>query len=63
MCTPLSAGTGLNLQPNFQKWGLDRTSTGRGGIAGKEGMTFLWGVPIFTHKKIKSEIFNDKKSL
>ena len=42
---------GLSLQPNFQKGGLDRTSTFRGGLQ-------------FSHKnKLKSETFNDKKSL
>ena len=37
------------------------------GVAGKEGVTFFQGggglVQQFSHKKIKSEIFNDKKSL
>ena len=28
---------GLGLQPNFQKGGLDRTSTFRGGLLGKRG--------------------------
>ena len=32
------------------------------GVAGKEGVTFFRGVAIFTQQKIKSEIFNDKKS-
>ena len=33
-------------------------------VAGKEGMTFFKGNAIFTHtKKLKSEIFNNKKSL
>ena len=54
---------GLNFQPNFQKGGglvgpqlLER-------VAGKEGMTFFMGVMQFSHKKLKSEIFNNKKSL
>ena len=37
------------------------------GVAGKEGVTFFQGegglMQQFSHKKIKSEIFNDKKSL
>ena len=35
------------------------------GVAGKEGVTFLRGGVQFLHKKnkLKSEIFNDKKSL
>ena len=50
-------GGGLNLQPSFQDGGggrLDRTSTFRGVLLGKRGMTFFRrGVAIFTHKKIK----------
>ena len=39
----LSAGE-LSLHPNFQKGGgLDRTSTFRGGLLGKRGMTFFKG--------------------
>ena len=34
---PLSGGGVLNLQTNFQKRGLDRTSTFRGGFLGKRG--------------------------
>ena len=38
------------------------------GVAGKEGVNFFHGgggglVQQFSHKEIKSEIFNDKKSL
>ena len=52
---------GLNLLPNFQKGGLDRTSTLRGGLLEKRG-SLSGGVAIFTPKKpLKSEIFNDKK--
>ena len=36
-------GGGLNLQPNFQKGGLDRTSVFRGGLLGKRGVTFFRG--------------------
>ena len=52
--TPLSAevgGGGLSLQPNLKKGGLDRTA---GNFSG--GLQF-------SHNKLKSEIFNDKKSL
>ena len=41
----------------FKKGGLDRTSTFRGQLLGKRG------VCIFKEKNLKSEIFNDKKSL
>ena len=52
---PFAGGEGrLNLQPNFQKGGLDRTSTFR------EGDFFTGGCNF---KKRKSEIFNGKKSL
>ena len=46
--------------------GLDRTSTFRGGLLGERGVTLFRegeGVAIFTNKKLKSEIFNNKKSL
>ena len=45
-------GGGLNLLPNFEKGGLDRTSTLRGGCWKRRGV-----------KKLKFEISNDKKSL
>ena len=45
MCTPLSAGGwGLNLLPNFQKRGLDRSSTLRGRLLEKRRVTFFRGV-------------------
>ena len=58
-------GGGLNLLPNSQKGGLDSTSTLRGGLQEKRVVTFFRGVAIFTKKKnkLKSEIFNNKKSL
>ena len=63
---PFSAGR-LNLPPNFQKkGGLDRTSTLRGELLEKKGVTFFRGEGgcNFTKKsQLKSEIFNDKKSL
>ena len=52
----------LSLQPNFQKGGLDRTSTFRGGCWERGGDFFQGGVQL-SHNKLKSEIFNDKKSL
>ena len=52
----LSAGGGLNLHPNFQKGGLDRTSTFR------EIEFFQGGCDFHIKNKLKSEIFNDKKS-
>ena len=36
----LALAGGLNLLPNFQKGGLDRTSTLTGGVTGKERVTF-----------------------
>ena len=59
---PFLQGKGLSLQPNFQKGGLDRTSTFRGGLLGKRGWLFSRGRLQFSHKnKLKSEIFNDKQ--
>ena len=62
MCTtPFSWGEGLNLQPNFQK---------KGGLTGPQlleggcwegGGDFFQGDWNFHTKKIKCEIFNDKK--
>ena len=65
MCTPppLSAGEGgFSLYQIFKKRGLDRTSSFR--VAGKERVTFFKGGCNFSTKnKLKSGIFNDKKSL
>ena len=58
MCTPLSA-RGLDLRPNFQKEGLDRTSTFRGGGFFRGGGACNFHI----ENKLKSEIFNDEKSL
>ena len=45
VCTPppflLEGRGGVNLQPNFQKGGLYRTSTFRGGLLGKTMATFF----------------------
>ena len=53
VCTPLflqggRGGGGLSLQPNFQKGVLGKTSTFRGGLLGKMGVTFFRGVAIYT---------------
>ena len=54
VCTPLFAGGGggggLNLQPNFEKGGLDRTPTFRGGCW-ERGADFFRGALQFSHKK------------
>ena len=50
---------GLNLL-NFQKGGYGRASTLRGGCWKRRG-NFFQGVLQFLQKKIKFEIFNDKK--
>ena len=47
----------------FKKGGLDKTSTFREGLLGKRGVTFFRGGRNFQIKnKLKSEIFNGKKS-
>ena len=58
-------GGGVNPQPNFPIGGeLDRASAFRGGLLGKRGSLFSGGGGSNFHiKKLKSEIFNDKKSL
>ena len=68
MCTPLSVGgKGGGVQPptKFSKrGGLDRTSTSGGGCWERGGVTFFRGGGCNFHiKKLKSEVFNDKKSL
>ena len=61
----LLVGEGLNLQPNFQKGGAWQDLSFYRGAAGKEGVTFFrgWGLQFSKkkNKKLKSEIFNDKK--
>ena len=42
---------------------LDKTSGFRGGLLGKKGVTFFRGGCNFLIKHLKSEVFNDKKSL
>ena len=54
----------LNFQPNFQNGaGLGRTSTFREGCWERGDDFFQGGNAVFTHKKLKCEIFNNKKSL
>ena len=65
----LLGGGGLNLLPNFQKVGLDRTSNFRGRLVGKRWVTFFGGggegggSKFYIKDKLKSEILNDKKQL
>ena len=60
----LLEGGGLNLQPNFEKGGLERTSTFTGWLLGKRRVTFFRGGCNFhTQKKLKSEICNGKKKV
>ena len=62
---PLSAGGGLKLQPNFRKGGGGGLTGPQllEGIAGKERGEFFQGEELLfsQKKKLKSEIFNDKK--
>ena len=61
VCTPPFCCGGWTSYQIFIKAGLDRTSTLRRGDAGKEGGNFFQGGCNFYIKKLKSEIFNDKK--
>ena len=65
VCTPLPFLLGgLNLLPNFQKRGAWQDLDFERGIAGKEGVTFFrWSCNFHKKNKLKSEMFNDKKSL
>ena len=59
-------GGGIEPPTKFSKrgGGLDRTSTFKGGLLGKTGLTlFKEGCNFHKKKKLKSETFNDKKSL
>ena len=64
---PLSVGGGGVKHPTkFKKGGLDKTSTFKGGCWEREGGFFQvegGGEVQLSHHKLKSEIFNDKKSL
>ena len=59
---PLSAG-GLSLQPNFQKGGGLTGPQLLEGDAGKKGGSGVGGCNFHIKINLKSEIFNDKKSL
>ena len=59
-------GGGVETPTKFSKrgGGLDKTSTFRGMLLGERRVTFFSGGGCnFQKKKLKSEIFNDKKSL
>ena len=62
---PVSAGGGgLNLLPNFQKGGAKQDFNFESGVAGKKRVTFfIGGCNFYKKNKLKSEIFNGKKSL
>ena len=62
MHSPISAG-GLSLLLNFQKGGLDRISIFSGGLLGKREVNFSGGSSFYIKNELKSEIFNDKRSL
>ena len=62
----LSAGGGEGAEPptKFSKSGCLTGPQLLVGVAGKEGVTLIRRGLQFSHKnKLKSEIFNDKKSL
>ena len=63
MCTPPFQQGGWASNQIFKKGVLDKTSTFRGGVAGKEvGEVFqVEGCNFHIKNKLKSEIFNDKK--
>ena len=66
MCTPTLSVGRFEPPTKFSKrgGGLDRTSTFRGGCWERGGDFFQGGGLQFSHKnKVKSEIFNDKKTL
>ena len=57
-------GRGLNLLPNFQKAGAWQDLNFERGLLEKRGLTFFRGrLQFYKRNKLKSEIFNDKKSL
>ena len=71
MHTPPFLQGGLSLQPNFQKGGdltgpqLLEMVVGKEGVCDffQEGVEGGGGCNFHVKKKLKSEIFNDKKSL
>ena len=54
---PLFSAGGLNVQPNFQKERLDRTSTLRWGCWKRGSNFFQGGLQFLQKNKLKSEIF------
>ena len=64
MSPPLSAG-GIEPSTKFRKKGGGLTGSQLlEGVAGKDGGDFFQGVGVqLSHNKLKSEKFNDKKSL
>ena len=54
----------LNVLPNFQKGGgeLDMITIFRRGLLGKTEVRFFRGLQLLRKNKLKSEIFNEKKS-
>ena len=55
---------GLSFWPIFQKGGLDRISIFRGGLLGRRRTTlFRESCSFYIKNKLKSQIFNNKKSL
>ena len=63
---PLPPQGRLSLQPNFRIGGdgLHGTSAFRGGLLRKRGINFFKrGCNLYIKNKLKSEMFNDKKSL
>ena len=64
--SPFLLGGGFDPPTKFLKRGPGLTGPQLlegGGVAGKEGVTFSRGGCNFHQKKLKSEIFNGKKSL
>ena len=57
-------GRGFSLRPIFQKGGLDRISIFRVGLLGRRRTTlFRESCSFYIKNKLKSQIFNNKKSL
>ena len=55
---------GLSLRPNFQKEGVDTISVFRGGCWESRGSLFsLKNTTFYSTNKLKSQIFNERKSL
>ena len=68
VCTPSLSAEEIKPPTKFSKKkgmgsGLDKTSTLRGGLLEKRRVTLQGGLQFYKKNKLKSEIFNDKKSL